>query len=285
MSFTISNAIMRKVLQIVDRNLNVGTRGRLQHLSYALIGHKIIPNSISTCSKAGMRHLTTDRCCSDSAHSEMNSVKSFFYAKKRSNITLVVVRCRKRDDSLQLVMSRPCIRCSALLHRVGVRWVIYSVPDGLRRRTPKQLMAEAVPSLADRVIRKTLYVRNDAHRRIASRQKKIELRIPRCFAKSLHRGIIINVSNGAGEICVARITRIRKYSPSGDGAADLLRHILKKEGLNMILPHIETVPEGVRYLLYGKAGQRPVFSWHKVTRYGVWAFELDTLCNKLLVKK
>lgn len=287
-----SDRVILSILRVIKSNLNLTSTGTFKHLSYAIQGHKIIPNSISTCSSAGVKNVLNHHSCSHtcnhtvSAHAEMNTAKSFIYSKKRSKIVVVVARCRiGKDNNIEFLMSRPCIRCATLLHKLGVHRVIYTIPDGLMCLSPKEILPTAVPSLADRIVRKTLYVKIDAHKRIMSGAKKVELRIPKNFTKTISEGSLVNISNGVGEIIVAEIIKIMKYSTNDFSAAPLIRRVLKKEGVDRILPHIDDINKGVRYLLYdGGKNSRPVFKWEQVIKYGIWAFELKLRNGHSLLK-
>ncbi len=189
---------------------------------------------------------------------------------------MVVIRCRHTaGGELDLMMSRPCERCTKALADLGVRWVIFSVPDGLRRCRPVQLRCESVPSFADKVPYPTFYVNEEAHRRIVNGEKKIDLRVPRGFVSGLEVGQILNVSNGLGETRPARIKRIQKYSPHRKGVHTLVSHVLEREGLGSVVPNCKSVLEGVRYLLHGTDSSEGVLKWRSVKRLGLWAIELD----------
>lgn len=277
MEFNPSQALYLKIENILKKHIVCSGTGKFQHLSFVLSGHKLLPTSVCTSTLGGVRNvsgrLLTHTC---SAHAEMNSAKSFIYRKAKARLTMVVIRCRHTPQGdIDLMMSRPCERCTKALAELGVRWVIFSVPDGLRRCKPIQLRCESIPSFADKTPYPTFYVKEEAHKRILAGDKKVDLRVPRGFVTSLYVGQILNVSSGSGESRPAKITRIQKYSPSRKGVHALVTHVIKREGLSIVLPHCKSIPQGVRYLLHGTEEQEGALKWRSVSRLGLWAIELD----------
>ena len=223
-----------------------------------MVGHKIIPGSICTNTQAGTGHVIRKGETS-AAHAEMNTAKSLRYSKRRARAVIIVIRFRLVDGHIELMMSRPCTRCARMMCEIGVKKVVYSVPGGLERARPRDVLKVSLPSFADRILRRTMYVKGAAYRRIALRLKSVELRVPKGFNSSLCVGEVLNISNGAGEVTVVQIVAIRKYYALGNGAASLLRRVLKKEGIKNILPQIRNLRHGIRYLLYGDGTRRAVF--------------------------
>mmetsp|Transcript_49609 Transcript_49609/g.105570 ORF Transcript_49609/g.105570 Transcript_49609/m.105570 type:complete len:121 (-) Transcript_49609:23-385(-) len=64
------------------------------------------------------------------------------------HMTLVVIRPKYSQKLRQtrMLCAQPCRECANIIHLLGIKLVVYSSEDSLHRRTPAELVREALPS-------------------------------------------------------------------------------------------------------------------------------------------
>lgn len=137
-----------------------GATCRLAHCVVACLvrGGKVLTPGFAMCSEASprlrphvARLLGGTQPDSLTRHAEiaaLNLLPAGVTPRQLRRATLVVVRPKYSQASRQtrLLCARPCRECATIICRLGIRRVVYSSEDRLLSTTPRELLAESLPS-------------------------------------------------------------------------------------------------------------------------------------------
>lgn len=133
---------------------------RLAHCVVACLvsGGKVLTPGYAMCSEASprlrphvARLLGGMQPRSLTRHAEiaaLNLLPEGITLRQLRRFTLVVIRPKYSQVSgeTRMLCAQPCRECANIIHRLGIRMVVYSSDDQLFRRTPQELLAESLPS-------------------------------------------------------------------------------------------------------------------------------------------
>mmetsp|Transcript_23356 Transcript_23356/g.59634 ORF Transcript_23356/g.59634 Transcript_23356/m.59634 type:complete len:175 (-) Transcript_23356:64-588(-) len=135
-------------------------RCRLSHCVVACLvrGGKVVTPGFAMCSEASprlrphvARLLGGQQPRTMTQHAEiaaLNLLPEGISLRQLQRMTLVVIRPKYSQKLRQtrMLCAQPCRECANIIDKLGIKMVVYSSENMLHRRTPSELMLEALPS-------------------------------------------------------------------------------------------------------------------------------------------